>query len=140
MCGATNRVPITRLDQRVRCGHCRSPLASGAVGALSAARLERVVATCGLPLVVQVASDRVPQERRRDEALVLVASALKGAALFCRMDGDREPAVLVALGVSALPSLALAIAGRVVSRLSGTLEAERLHAWIAHHAFDALHA
>jgi thioredoxin 2 len=139
LCGATNRVPIARLDERARCGHCKSSLANGAVGALSAARLERVVATCDLPLVVQIASDRVPQERRRDEALIHVASALKSAALFCRVDGDREPAVLVALGVSALPSLALAMAGRVVSRLSGTLEAERLHAWIAQHAFDALH-
>lgn len=139
LCGATNRVPIARLDERARCGHCKSTLATGAVGALSAVRLERVIANCDLPLVVQIASERVPAERRRDDVLASVARALKSAALFCRVDGDREPAVLNALGVSAVPSLALAIGGRCVSRLSGTLEAEHLHAWIAQHAFDALH-
>lgn len=139
LCGATNRVPITRLDERARCGHCKSTLATGAVGALSATRIERVVANCDLPLIVHVASARVPHDRRREESLITVASALKSAALFCRVDGDREPAVLQLLGVSAVPSLALAIAGRFVSRLSGTLEADQLHAWIAQHAFDALH-
>jgi thioredoxin 2 len=140
LCGAANRLPIARLDERARCGHCRSSLLNGNVAAVAAARLTRLVRVCDLPLVVQVTSPRVPPERRRDSDLDELARSLRSAALFVRVDADREPGVLFELGVSAVPSLALAIGGRVVSRLSGALDLAALQRWIALHTLDALHA
>jgi len=113
---------------------------TGAVAAVRATRLARIVEASDLPVLVQVASARVPADRRRDAALESLAAELKGAALVYRVDADLDPEALDALGVSAVPSLAVAVGGEVVSALSGGLERGALDEWVALRALDALHA
>gem|GEM_PF-5216721 len=140
LCSSPNRLPASRLGESARCGHCGSRLMTGAVAAVRATRLARIVEASDLPVLVQVASARVPADRRRDAALESLAAELKGAALVYRVDADLDPEALDALGVSAVPSLAVAVGGEVVSALSGGLERGALDEWVALRALDALHA
>lgn len=112
---------------------------TGAVAAVRASRLERIVATSDLPVLVHVVNERVPAERRRDAALETFARELRGVALVYRLDAERDADALATLGVSAVPSLALTVGGSVVSALSGGLERDALGAWVTAHALDALH-
>ncbi|MEZ5977953.1 MAG: hypothetical protein R3F34_07035 [Planctomycetota bacterium] len=139
LCGASNRVPVARLDDRPHCGSCGSALLRGGVGAIAASRLERALANCDLPVVVQATSERVPAERRHDAAFEALARELRGRALVYRVDVEREPALLEALGISAVPSAAVALRGNVVSRLSGGLGRAELGEWLLLHTLDALH-
>lgn len=140
LCGSPNRLPAARLGQSARCGHCGSPLMTGSIAAVRASRLDRIVESSDLAVVVQVASERVPAERRRDDALEGLAGDLKGTALVYRVDADRDPEALDALGLSAVPSLAVAVGGEVVSGLSGGLDRAALDEWLALRALDALHS
>lgn len=112
---------------------------TGAIAAVRAARLERMLTSCDLPVIVQVAGERVPPERRRDAQLRQMARDLRGSALVLRVDPARDPGALDALGLSAEPSLALVLGGRVVSGLSGALDRDALGEWLAARAADALH-
>ncbi|QDU83596.1 Thioredoxin-2 [Planctomycetes bacterium Pla163] len=139
LCGAENRVPDGRVGERARCGRCRSALMSGAIAAVAASRLDRLLAHSDLAILVQVCGEGVPKERLLDGDLRELARTLCGSALVYRVDAHREPAVLDALGLSAVPSLALVMGGRVRSRVSGALDREALLEWLASQALDVLH-
>lgn len=139
LCGAENRVPVRRVGERVRCGRCSSPLLAGSVAAVAANRLDRLLARSDLPVLVQVSGAGVPAERLLDRDLRELARILCGSVLVYRVDAEREPAVLDALGLSAVPSLALVVGGQVRSAVSGAMDSDALLEWLASQAIDVLH-
>jgi thioredoxin 2 len=130
-CGATNRVPASRLGADPVCGRCGTELASGAPIELTDANFERFAQATELPLVVDFWAPWCGPCRSMAPQFELAAQRLKGRVLFVKVNSDDNPQTAARYGIRSIPTLVKLQRGQERSRASGARPAEQIVAWAA---------
>ena len=128
-CGATNRVPATRLEDDPTCGRCGQGLLAGAPVELTDANFEAVVSKTDLPVVVDFWAPWCGPCRMMAPAFEQAASQLKGRALLVKVNSDDNPLTASRFGIRSIPTLVKLDHGRELSRRSGALPAGQIVAF-----------
>jgi len=128
-CGATNRVPATRLEDDPTCGRCGQGLLTGEPVELTDANFEAVVGKTDLPVVVDFWAPWCGPCRMMAPAFEQAASQLKGRALLVKVNSDDNPLTASRFGIRSIPTLVKLDHGRELSRRSGALPAGQIVAF-----------
>ncbi|MCZ8111157.1 MAG: thioredoxin TrxC [Betaproteobacteria bacterium] len=122
-CGATNRVPAARIDERPSCGRCGQPLLDGQVLALTDADFDAVAMATDRPMVVDFWAAWCGPCQMMAPAFKQAAQQLGQGALLVKVDTDANPQLAQRFAIRSIPTLVKIVQGREVARRSGALPA-----------------
>jgi len=122
-CGATNRVPAARIDERPSCGRCGQPLLDGQVLALTDADFDAVAMATDRPMVVDFWAAWCGPCQMMAPAFKQAAQQLGQGALLVKVDTDANPQLAQRFAIRSIPTLGKIVQGREVARRSGALPA-----------------
>jgi thioredoxin 2 len=122
-CGATNRVPAARSDERPSCGRCGQPLLDGQVLALTDADFDAVAMATDRPMVVDFWAAWCGPCQMMAPAFKQAAQQLGQDALLVKVDTDANPQLAQRFAIRSIPTLVKIVQGREVARRSGALPA-----------------
>ena len=128
-CGARNRVPEARLGERPGCGRCHRALFTGQPLELDEAGFDRLVASEGVPLLVDFWAPWCGPCLQMAPAFVEAARTLEPRVRLARIDTEAVPALGARFGIRSIPTLMLFRDGREVARRSGALHGAGIVDW-----------
>jgi len=130
-CDTLNRVDMSRLADRPKCGECGRPLLLDRPIKVTGEHLDRVVEGATVPVLVDFYADWCAPCKMMAPVLDEVANARAGSLLVGKLDTDRSPAVSERFGIRGIPTLILFRDGKEVARQTGAMPRARLEAWLA---------
>ena len=125
-CGATNRLPATRIDDAPDCGKCGQPLLAGQPIDLDDHSFDAVVAATRLPVVVDFWAAWCGPCQMMAPAFKQAAAQLQGRALLVKVNSDDSPALSQRYGIRSIPTLLRLQGGRETARQSGAVPASAI--------------
>ncbi len=132
-CGQTNRVPVARLAEAPGCGACKRKLLEGGPIDLDDAGFARYLKRNDLPIVVDFWAAWCAPCKAMAPAFAAVADALRGRALFAKLETDRAPQTASAYNIRSIPTLIVFRGGKELARTAGALDERRLQDFVASH-------
>lgn len=129
-CDTLNRVDLSRIDDRPKCGECGKPMLLDRPIRVTDNDLERVVAETTVPVLVDFYADWCGPCKAMAPVLDEVARDRKGEVLVGKLDTDRNPTMAVRYGIRGIPTLIVFREGREVARQTGAIPRQRLDALI----------
>ncbi len=130
-CGATNRLPVARIDETPNCGRCGQPLLAGQPIELDDTSFDAVVAATKLPVVVDFWAAWCGPCQAMAPAFAQAGKQLAGRALLVKVNSDDSPMLSARFAIRSIPTLVKLQAGREVKRQSGALPASAIVALAA---------
>ena len=128
-CGTANRVPGERVDDEPVCAKCSTTLLDGKPVVLDDARFTRFIARNELPVIIDFWATWCGPCLMMAPQFEAAAHAMKGKALFAKVDSDANPAVSARFAIRSIPTLVMLEGGREVKRRSGAVQAAQIVAW-----------
>jgi thioredoxin 2 len=127
-CGTENRVPASKLDQKAKCGRCKSPLGpvEQPYTIASAAEFGELIAQSPLPILVDFWAAWCGPCRVVAPELAKLAKERKGALIVAKLNADDLPDVAGRFGVQSLPTFVLFRSGHEAGRASGAMPAQQI--------------
>ena len=132
-CHVVNGVPRDRLSEAPSCEACRKPLFEGRPVELAEEHFMRYVQDSDLPLVVDFWAPWCAPCRAMAPVFERAAGELEPGARFAKVNTDENPALVMALGIRGIPTLAIFKGGAEVARTSGAMDPARFSAWVRAH-------
>ena len=132
-CGALNRVPSERLQDRPKCGKCAQAVLPPQALDLTDANFERFVSRDGLPVLVDFWAPWCGPCKMFAPVFSQLAGQYAGRVRFAKVNTEVEQTLAGRHAIRSIPTLALFKDGRELDRMSGALAAPQLQAWLARH-------
>lgn len=138
-CGATNRVPVDKLETGGQpvCGRCKHPLrvdagADGRPITVTDATFSAEVERSPLPVLVDAWAPWCGPCRMIAPVVDELAAELAGRARVAKLNVDENPAVANRLNVRSIPTLLVFKGGREVDRIVGVRPKAEIARRVAH--------
>jgi len=128
-CGAKNAIPSERLNDKPRCGKCRTPLFSAHPVALDQAGFNRHVAGDDIPVLVDFWAPWCAPCRAMAPAFESAAAELEPGMRLAKLNTEEEQAVGARYNIRSIPTLVMFHKGREVARQSGAMRAGDIVRW-----------
>ena len=122
-CGTLNRVDLSRLDHKPKCGKCGKPILLDRPIPVSDATFDRVTVDSTVPVLVDFYADWCSPCKIMAPVLDDVARKRQGQVLVLKLDTDRNPATGERFGIRGIPTLILFRNGKEVARRVGAVPA-----------------
>jgi len=132
-CGQKNRLMYERFGDEVRCGQCKTALALPAspIDIKSAADFDRLVAHSAIPVVVDYWAPWCGPCRMVAPELQKVAARQAGKVLVVKVNTDELSELGERFSIRSIPTLAVFVGGKEVSRAAGARPADQIETLIA---------
>jgi thioredoxin 2 len=140
-CGQKNRLVYERLEDTVRCGRCKQPIAlpDAPIEVTSSASFDRLIAHASLPVLVDYWAPWCGPCRMVAPELQKVAARQAGRALVVKVNTDELADLGERFGIRSIPTMAVFAGGREVTRSAGARPAEQIEALIEQAAASSHH-
>lgn len=132
-CGAINRVPPERLNDRPKCGKCSAEVLPPHPVELTAATFEKFITRNELPVLVDFWAPWCGPCKMFAPVFQQMAGQYIGRVRFAKVNTEAEQMLAARYGIRSIPTLALFKGGREVDRVAGALPPQQLAAWLARH-------
>jgi thioredoxin 2 len=127
-CGTLNRVDLSRIEDRPRCGSCSRPILLDRPLAVSDETFERIVGDSAVPVLVDFYADWCGPCKIMAPLLDDVAQRRAGDVLVLKLDTDRNPVTAQRYGIRGIPTLILFREGKETGRRTGAVPRGELDA------------
>jgi thioredoxin 2 len=131
-CATLNRVDLTRVADRPKCGQCGRPLLLDRPLAVSDDNFERVIGDSKVPVLVDFYADWCGPCKIMAPILDEIAHTRQGDLLVLKLDTDRNQHTSQRFGIRGIPTLILFSNGEEVSRQTGAVPKQEIEALLAH--------
>ncbi len=120
-CGAQNRLPAGRLNQRASCGHCQESLSPPhrPIEVRSASDFSELIKDAPLPVLVDFWADWCAPCRMVAPELVKIAGEKEDHLIVAKVNTEALPEVAGRFDIDAIPTMILFEHGKESQRLSG---------------------
>lgn len=129
-CGAKNRVPRERINQRPICGRCKTPLKKADFPAvpvdITDQTFNREVLSFSGPVLVDCWAPWCGPCRMVGPILVQLASEYAGRLKIAKLNVDENPATASRYGIQSIPTMLLFKNGNHVNTLVGALPRDEI--------------
>ncbi|MGB1466121.1 MAG: thioredoxin TrxC [Alcanivorax nanhaiticus] len=129
-CGAINRVPEERLQQRPVCGKCKNVLLNEQPLVATDASFQRLVDRNGLPLVLDFWASWCGPCQQFAPTFQACAAVFATQARFIKVDTETCPQTAARFQIRSIPTLMIVKNGKEVTRLSGALPKAQFVQWL----------
>ena len=129
-CETLNRIDLSRIGQRPKCGKCGKPILLDRPIAVSDATFERVTTDTTVPVLVDFYADWCGPCKVMAPLLDDVARRRAGEVLIAKLDTDRNPATGLRFGIRGIPTMILFRAGKEIARRVGAVPPPDLEALV----------
>lgn len=129
-CGTLNRVDLTRIGDRPKCGNCGRPILLDRPIVVTDATLDAVLTGTDVPVVMDGYADWCGPCKIMAPVLDDFARDRQGEVLVTKLDTDRNPGTTRRFGIRAIPTLIVFRHGHEVGRETGAIPRQRLDALI----------
>lgn len=129
-CQTLNRIELSRLEQRPKCGNCGRPILLDRPIAVADADFERVTTDTTVPVLVDFYADWCGPCKMMAPLLDDVARQRVGELLVLKLDTDRNPVTQQRFGVRSIPTLIAFRGGKEVGRRVGAVPAAELDGFL----------
>ena len=130
-CETLNRVDLSRLEQRPKCGKCGRPILLDRPIAVSDANFAQVTTDTTVPVVVDFYADWCGPCKIMAPLLDDVARRRAGEMLVVKLDTDRNPVTGQQFGIRGIPTLIAFRSGKEVGRRVGAVPPAELEAFLS---------
>ena len=130
-CETLNRVDLSRLEQRPKCGKCGRPILLDRPIAVSDANFAQVTNDTTVPVVVDFYADWCPPCKIMAPLLDEVARRRAGEMLVVKLDTDRNPVTGQQFGIRGIPTLIAFRSGKEVGRRVGAVPPAELEEFLS---------
>jgi thioredoxin 2 len=125
-CGATNRVPSSRLAEDPVCGRCGRALLNGQPVELTDTNFDAFTTRTELPVLVDFWAPWCGPCRSMAPHFEQAAKQLKGRAVLAKVDSDANPKLAQRFAIRSIPTLVTLKRGAETSRQTGALQLGQL--------------
>ncbi|WP_237056700.1 thioredoxin TrxC [Microbulbifer sediminum] len=129
-CGAINRIPPQRLNDRPLCGKCRARLLPGKPVTAKDRDFGRLVQNTDLPLLVDFWAPWCGPCQQFAPVFSAVATQMATRVIFARVDTQANPQTAATHQIRSIPTLVLFHGGKEFTRLSGALPRAQFQQWL----------
>jgi thioredoxin 2 len=129
-CGTLNRVDLSRVSDRPKCGSCGRPILLDRPIAVADANFDGVIAATDVPVVVDFYADWCGPCKMMAPILDDFARERAGAVLVVKLDTDRNPQTAERYGIRGIPTMIVFSNGKEVAKEVGVVPRARLEALI----------
>lgn len=132
-CNTKNRLAYERLGDSVQCGQCKQPITAPAepIEVHSTADFDHLIAASSLPVLVDYWAPWCGPCRMVAPELHKVAARQAGQAIVVKVNTDELSDLGQRFGIRSIPTLAVFVGGKEVTRQSGARPAEEIELFIA---------
>jgi len=129
-CETLNRIDLSRIGQRPKCGKCGKPILLDRPIAVSDATFERVTTDTTVPVLVDFYADWCGPCKTMAPLLDDVARRRVGEVLIAKLNTDRNPATGMRFGIRGIPTIILFREGKEIARRVGAVPPTDLEALV----------
>lgn len=129
-CLTRNRVDLARAQDRPKCGECAKPILLDRPIKVTDDDLGHLLGDAEVPIVVDFYADWCAPCKVMAPLLDELAAARMGQLLVAKLDTDANPASTQKYGIRGIPTLIVFRGGQEVSRQTGAIAREQLHALV----------
>jgi thioredoxin 2 len=133
-CGTLNRIDLSRLDHKPKCGKCEKPILLDRPIPISDATFERVTTDTTVPVLVDFYAEWCPPCKIMAPVLDEVARRHAGELLVTKLDTDHNPATGQRFGIRGIPTLILFKKGQEAGRRVGAVPPADVEALVSAHS------
>lgn len=128
-CGATNRIPIAKMEANGKCGRCGTPLRNGEPTILTPGNYAALAEKADIPLLVDFWAPWCGPCRQMVPAFSAAAALLEPAVRLAKLNTEAEQELAAKFGIRSIPTLILLHKGREIARQSGAMPTQAIVDW-----------
>ncbi|HUJ28849.1 MAG TPA: thioredoxin TrxC [Myxococcales bacterium] len=129
-CGATNRIPRSRLRDDPRCGRCKESVFPDQPVAATDDSWQREVVDCPIPVLVDFWAPWCGPCRAVAPSLEQMARERRGKLKIVKLNVDENPRTQAMHRVQSIPTLMLTRGPLFLDKQMGALPKEALDSWV----------